>query len=174
LAWLGGGSSTESQEVKTKAVSSKIDSGNFIKLVRRNYLRSHSLPRLNHPAMALASGIYSSLRTRFHHHSRAITQDFRDSGAELGRVIAHTDDGIGAKRDGVLAHLVEGIQPGALAQACINADIAADQRLQGSPDIPDDAAGPNNNAANQTKMPRHPISFETESRRAQKRSAHRV
>jgi hypothetical protein len=46
--------------------------------------------------------------------------------------------------------------------------------LQGSADIPNDAAGTHDDATDQPNMPRNTVTIETESRRAQKRFLHPI
>src|SRR5438105_1634692 len=67
------------------------------------------------PVPAWSSGGGTLLPGSLHHDRRAVAEDFGDALGDLGGVVAHADDRVGADGGGVLCHDVERFLAGVLA-----------------------------------------------------------
>ena len=67
---------------------------------------------------------------------------------------------------GVLAQGLKRILPCTFTQIYIDANVSADERLQRSANIANDAAGTHDDATNQPNMPRNAVTIETQTSRA--------
>ena len=65
-----------------------------------------------------------------------------------------TDDRVGAERGRMLTERLESVPSGALTKIGVNTDVSADIGLQCRADVPDNAARPHDDSANQPDVPR--------------------
>jgi hypothetical protein len=87
------------------------------------------LPLVGLDSLAVQTSIESStLSAKF--NGRSIGQDFRGPLAEFRRIVAHSDNGIGADLGRVLHHAVEGVLPSMFADLGVFFDIAAENAFQ--------------------------------------------
>ena len=101
-------------------------------------------------------------------YRRAIAQNLRNPWGNLGRVVTHADHGVCAQGTAVRQHLVEGIVSGPFAETRIKRDISPEQTLNARPDIADDRARPNDDAADDTERFDDSITRQLESGRCQR------
>jgi hypothetical protein len=116
---------------------------------------------------------YCELRSDlFDNDGGAVTEHFGHALHDLGGIITDSDDRVSAKRGRMFAKQLIGVLSGAFAKIGIDRNVAANQRLQGRSDVPDDAARSHNNAAHEAEVFGHAIAIEGERSRAQKGLAH--
>ena len=81
-------------------------------------------------------GALLNLSCRFHHDGRPIRQNFRDALHHFRRVVAGSDDGVASHIRRVLQHQVERFGARPLAEIGQQSNVAADQCLQTSSNVP--------------------------------------
>jgi len=88
----------------------------------------------------------------FDDDGRAVGEDFGDARHDLRRVVADADDGVGAELCGVRKHELESVAAGSLAQAGVEGDVTAENRLDARREVPYDGARAHDDAAHDTQI----------------------
>src|SRR5207244_12720275 len=82
------------------------------------------------------------------HRRRPISDDLAHRVADLGRVILHSDHGVGAHRSGVLDHSVDRVPTRVFEQLSVFGDLTDAQRAQPGHDVYAEVAAADNKAEN--------------------------
>src|SRR5262245_57418817 len=93
----------------------------------------------------------------FNMHRRAIGQHFGHTGGDFIGVVAHANDRVGGQLRRVIDHELVGVGSRALAHLGIECDVAAQQCLQAGADGSDNAAGTDDDAADNAQSFRDAI-----------------
>src|SRR5579862_4251545 len=80
------------------------------------------------------------------HHGSSIGNDLTHRLADLGRVEAHHDDGVGMHEARVTDHPVHGVTPRLLEELGVLGDLAADDGAQARHDVTAESAAPHDDA----------------------------
>src|SRR6185295_3570730 len=115
--------------------------------------------------ISLVDGGISGLGNRLNGDGRAVAEDLGHALQQLRGVVADADDRIGPHGLRMAEHHLERFLPRFLAELREEADVAAEDGLEGAADRSDDGAGPNGDAADHSQGPRDPIALDGESRR---------
>ena len=99
----------------------------------------------------------SSALLRLHDDGRAVRQHLGHVLADLGGVVLHRDDRVGAHLVGMLAHPIERLGAGLVAQLDVLGDLPATKRPQPGGDLRPDPAGPHRDAPHDAEILDHPV-----------------
>jgi hypothetical protein len=94
---------------------------------------------------------------RLDDHRGSVVEHLRDARHDLGRVVAHADDGVGAAALSVRQQDVERVGAGTLAQGREDRDVPAEEGLHLGPDGAEEGAGAHRHAAHQAERLHHSI-----------------
>ena len=108
--------------------------------------------KLGHHPEADRDECESELRDSLDLNGGAIRKHFGYALHHFGGVVAHTDDGVGSMFSGVLEEQFVGVFTSFLAKVRKNGDVTANNRLQGGTEIADDAARPDDDAADNSEL----------------------
>src|SRR5579859_4843616 len=87
----------------------------------------------------------------FHVNGCAVAEDLGNARGDFRGVVANADNGVGAEGPGVSEHEVKRVLTGALTQARIERNVAAEDTLDARAKVADDRARADNNAAHDTE-----------------------
>ena len=77
---------------------------------------------------------------KFHYDTGAVGKDFRHPGRYVVGIVAHADDRVASRLEGVLAQKLKGLLTGLLAKLGVQADVAAEEGLNTGREVADGAA----------------------------------